>query len=179
MEISWDARAKINRPVQVRIMTANRPGILATIGETFHEQGINISEATCRAGDDGRATNTFTFLCSDLAQLKGVIRQLQRIPGVMAVERTGRIEAVISSGVAAARTTSPTHDSSAESNSAASWKRCRGSFCSARITTSSSVFGMGRSGAALRGESGVSRMCLAITTTASSSTNGARPLSIW
>jgi GTP diphosphokinase / guanosine-3',5'-bis(diphosphate) 3'-diphosphatase len=88
VEISWDARAKINRPVQIKVMTANRPGILATVGHTFHEQGINISEATCRASDDGRATNTFTFLCSDLAQLKNVIRQLQRIPGVMAVERT-------------------------------------------------------------------------------------------
>jgi len=88
VEISWDSRAKINRPVQIKVMTANRPGILATVGHTFHEQGINISEATCRASDDGRATNTFTFLCSDLAQLKNVIRQLQRIPGVMAVERT-------------------------------------------------------------------------------------------
>lgn len=88
VEISWDARAKINRPVSIRVMTANRPGILATVGHTFHEQGINISEATCRASDDGRAMNTFTFLCSDLAQLKSVIRQLQRIPGVMAVERT-------------------------------------------------------------------------------------------
>jgi GTP pyrophosphokinase len=88
VEISWDARAKINRPVQLRIMTANRPGILATVGQTFHDQGINISEATCRAGDDGRATNTFTFLCSDLAQLKSVIRHLQKIPGVMAVDRS-------------------------------------------------------------------------------------------
>jgi guanosine-3',5'-bis(diphosphate) 3'-pyrophosphohydrolase len=88
VEIQWDARAKINRPVSVRITTANRPGILATVGQTFHEQGINISEANCRAGDDGRASNTFTFLCSDLAQLKSVMRQLQKIPGVMAVERT-------------------------------------------------------------------------------------------
>jgi guanosine-3',5'-bis(diphosphate) 3'-pyrophosphohydrolase len=87
VEIQWDARAKINRPVQVRVTTANRPGILATVGQTFHAQGINISEATCRAGDDGRASNTFTFLCSDLAQLKGVIKQLQKIPGVMNVER--------------------------------------------------------------------------------------------
>ncbi len=88
VEISWDARAKINRPVSIKVMTANRPGILATVGHAFHEQGINISEATCRASDDGRAMNTFTFLCSDLAQLKNVIRQIQRIPGVMAVERT-------------------------------------------------------------------------------------------
>src|SRR4029079_3238019 len=87
-EISGEAYAKNNSRAQVKVVTANRPGILATVGHTFHEQGINISEATCRAGDDGRATNTFTFLCSDLAQLKNVIRQLQRIPGVMAVERT-------------------------------------------------------------------------------------------
>ena len=87
VEISWDSRAKINRPVQLRVMTANRPGILATVGHAFHEQGINISEASCRASDDGRAMNTFTFLCSDLSQLKNVIRHLQRIPGVMAVER--------------------------------------------------------------------------------------------
>ena len=87
VEISWDARAKINRPVQVKVMTQNRLGILATIGQTFHEQGINISEAACRAGDDGRATNVFTFLCSDLNQLKSVMRRLQKIPGVVNVER--------------------------------------------------------------------------------------------
>jgi GTP diphosphokinase / guanosine-3',5'-bis(diphosphate) 3'-diphosphatase len=87
VEISWDPRAKINRAVQVKVTTANRPGILATVGQTFHEQGINISEATCRAGDDGRATNIFTFLCSDLNQLKSVIRKLQKITGVVGVER--------------------------------------------------------------------------------------------
>ncbi|MBI4952870.1 MAG: bifunctional (p)ppGpp synthetase/guanosine-3',5'-bis(diphosphate) 3'-pyrophosphohydrolase [Myxococcales bacterium] len=87
VDISWDPKAKINRAVKVTVMTANRPGILATVGQTFHAQGINISEATCRAGDDGRATNTFTFQCSDLAQLRGVIRQLERVDGVMGVER--------------------------------------------------------------------------------------------
>ncbi|MFO0556065.1 MAG: bifunctional (p)ppGpp synthetase/guanosine-3',5'-bis(diphosphate) 3'-pyrophosphohydrolase [Polyangiaceae bacterium] len=87
VEITWDAKAKINRPVQVKVTTQNRLGILATIGQTFHEQGINISEAQCRAGDDGRATNVFTFLCSDLNQLKSVMRRLQKIAGVVAVER--------------------------------------------------------------------------------------------
>lgn len=87
VEIAWDAKAKINRPVQIRVITENRPGILATVSHTFHEQGINISEATCRASDDGLAMNTFTFLCSDLAQLKSVIRKLQRIQGIKAVER--------------------------------------------------------------------------------------------
>jgi GTP pyrophosphokinase len=87
VEITWDAKAKINRPVQVKVTTQNRLGILATIGQTFHEQGINISEAACRATDDGRATNVFTFLCTDLNQLKNVMRRLQKIPGVVGVER--------------------------------------------------------------------------------------------
>ncbi len=87
VEITWDAKAKINRPVQVKVTTQNRLGILATIGQTFHEQGINISEAQCRASDDGRATNVFTFMCSDLNQLKNVMRRLQKIPGVVNVER--------------------------------------------------------------------------------------------
>ncbi len=87
VDITWDAKAKINRPVQVKVTTQNRLGILATIGQTFHEQGINISEAQCRAGDDGRAMNLFTFLCSDLNQLKNVMRRLQKIPGVVNVER--------------------------------------------------------------------------------------------
>ncbi len=81
VEISWDAKAKINRAVQLRVVTANRPGILATVGQTFSAQGINISEANCRAGDDGRAVNVFTFVCSDLTQLKSVMRALRKVQG--------------------------------------------------------------------------------------------------
>ena len=87
VEISWDAKAKINRAVQLRVVTANRPGILATVGHTFSNMGINISEANCRAGDDGKAVNVFTFVCSDLNQLKGVMRALQKVQGVVVVER--------------------------------------------------------------------------------------------
>jgi guanosine-3',5'-bis(diphosphate) 3'-pyrophosphohydrolase len=87
VEIQWDPKAKINRSVQLRVVTANRPGILATVGHTFSAQGINISEANCRAGDDGRAVNVFTFVCSDLVELKNVMRALQKVNGVVAVER--------------------------------------------------------------------------------------------
>jgi guanosine-3',5'-bis(diphosphate) 3'-pyrophosphohydrolase len=87
VEIAWDAKAKINRPVQLRVVTANRPGILATVGHTFSQMSINISEANCRAGDDGKAVNVFTFVCSDLSQLKSVMKALQKVQGVVGVER--------------------------------------------------------------------------------------------
>ncbi len=87
VDITWDTKAKINRSVALRITTANRPGILATVGQTFSAQGINISEANCRAGDDGRAVNVFTFTCTDMDQLKAVTKALQKVQGVVAVER--------------------------------------------------------------------------------------------
>jgi GTP diphosphokinase / guanosine-3',5'-bis(diphosphate) 3'-diphosphatase len=87
VEITWDAKARINRNVQLRVVTANQPGILALVGQTFMAQGINISEANCRASDDGRAVNLFSFVCHDLSQLKNVMRALQRVKGVAVVER--------------------------------------------------------------------------------------------
>lgn len=87
VDISWDSKARINRNVQVRVVTANQPGILAHVGQTFSGQGINISEATCRAGDDGRAVNLFTFQCEDMNQLKNVMKSLQKVKGVIEVER--------------------------------------------------------------------------------------------
>jgi GTP pyrophosphokinase len=87
VEVSWDPKAKINRLVRLMVVTANRPGILATVGQTFQGRGINITEATCKTGDTGRATNTFSFQCTDLGQLKEIIRSLQRIDGVIGVER--------------------------------------------------------------------------------------------
>ncbi len=87
VDVSWDSKAKINRPVQLKVTTANKPGILATVSQTFSAQKINISEANCRAGDDGRACNIFTFHVSDLSQLKTVMKALTKVSGVVEVER--------------------------------------------------------------------------------------------
>jgi GTP pyrophosphokinase len=87
IEVSWDAKSKINRPVQICVTTTNKPGILATVSQTFSAQSINISEANCRADDDGRARNVFTFNCTDLNQLKSVMKALQKVTGVVEVSR--------------------------------------------------------------------------------------------
>lgn len=87
IDVSWDSKARINRPVQLRVTTTNSPGILAHVSQTFSAQSINISEANCRACDDGRARNTFTFQVADLNQLKNVMRALGKLPGVVEVVR--------------------------------------------------------------------------------------------
>jgi GTP diphosphokinase / guanosine-3',5'-bis(diphosphate) 3'-diphosphatase len=87
VEISWDSKAKVNRPVQLKVVATNRSGILATISSTFSELDINILEANCRVDQESRAVNMFTVEISDLAQLKNVIRALTRVSGVTSVER--------------------------------------------------------------------------------------------
>ncbi|MBN2194716.1 MAG: bifunctional (p)ppGpp synthetase/guanosine-3',5'-bis(diphosphate) 3'-pyrophosphohydrolase [Polyangiaceae bacterium] len=87
IDVAWDARARITRPVQIKVMTQNKPGILAHVSQTFSALKINISEANCRAGDDGRACNIFAFQVADLAQLKNVMKALGRIDGVVQVDR--------------------------------------------------------------------------------------------
>jgi guanosine-3',5'-bis(diphosphate) 3'-pyrophosphohydrolase len=86
VDVSWESGAKVARPVCLKVITANRPGILAEVGTTFSQIGLNIEEANCRAGDD-RAVNLFTFTITDLGSLKAVIRALQKVKGVLAVER--------------------------------------------------------------------------------------------
>jgi GTP diphosphokinase / guanosine-3',5'-bis(diphosphate) 3'-diphosphatase len=87
VEVNWSSDGKINRPVSLAVTTRNTPGILAKISQAFSSQKINLSEANCRASDDGSAENVFTFLATDVAQLRAVMRALSKVQGVVSVER--------------------------------------------------------------------------------------------
>jgi GTP pyrophosphokinase len=87
IEVSWANDARVERPVQVRVVTADRPGILSTVTGAFVDSGLNISEATCRSLMDGRSVNTFQFTVGDASTLKTLMRNIARIQGVYDVER--------------------------------------------------------------------------------------------
>jgi len=87
VDVSWDVKSDFKRPVTIRVLTADRPGLLADISQTFSKKGVNISQANCRATGDDRAVNTFEVTISDLKQLNEVLQSIERINGVYAVER--------------------------------------------------------------------------------------------
>jgi GTP diphosphokinase / guanosine-3',5'-bis(diphosphate) 3'-diphosphatase len=87
VEVSWDTQKGVNRSVSIRVVTTDRRGLLAEISQAFSQAGVNISQANCRATGDDRAVNTFEVSVTDLKQLQGVIRQLERIKGVYSVDR--------------------------------------------------------------------------------------------
>ena len=87
VDVSWDVRGDFKRPVTLRVLTADRPGLLADISNTFSKKGVNISQANCRATGDDRAVNTFEVTISDLKQLTDLMRAIERLNGVHSVER--------------------------------------------------------------------------------------------
>jgi guanosine-3',5'-bis(diphosphate) 3'-pyrophosphohydrolase len=87
IDVEWDGKAKVNHPVAIQVLCADKPGILAHISQSFSDSGVNISQAHCRTTEDGRAVNTFHANVANLDQLKSVIRALSRISGVYSVDR--------------------------------------------------------------------------------------------
>ncbi len=87
VDVEWDGTGKTQHEVAIQVLCSDKPGLLAHISQSFSDQGVNISQAHCRATEDGRAVNTFHASVKDLDQLKSVIRSLTRIKGVYSVDR--------------------------------------------------------------------------------------------
>ena len=75
------------RPVELLIHSSDRRGLLANVSQSFHNAGINITAVNCRTSQNHRAINNFTVLVGDVEQLNRVIRNIERINGVVTVER--------------------------------------------------------------------------------------------
>jgi guanosine-3',5'-bis(diphosphate) 3'-pyrophosphohydrolase len=88
VDVAWDVKGDFKRAISIRVITTDRPGILAKISQTFSEAGVNISQASCRTQSPGeRAVNDFEVTIGDLKQLNQVMRSIERIEGVTSVKR--------------------------------------------------------------------------------------------
>ncbi len=86
VDVTWDVRGDFKRPVSVKVVTNDKPGMLAKVSQTFSEAGINIANANVRGHGD-RAVLSFEVSVQDLKQLTSVMRSIERIDGVHSVER--------------------------------------------------------------------------------------------
>jgi GTP pyrophosphokinase len=86
IEVRWATKTSSKHPILVQVVSSNIPGILASVSQSFHEQGININQATCTT--NGRsAINRFEVTVENANQLRTVMRSIERIGGVHSVER--------------------------------------------------------------------------------------------
>ncbi len=87
IEVAWDENPQFIRNVSIRVLTADRPGILATISQVFTDNGANIAQANCKVTGEDRAINTFEVLVKTAEQLRKVVSEIKQVKGVLGVER--------------------------------------------------------------------------------------------
>ncbi|MDZ4693614.1 MAG: bifunctional (p)ppGpp synthetase/guanosine-3',5'-bis(diphosphate) 3'-pyrophosphohydrolase [Deltaproteobacteria bacterium] len=92
VDASWSETPGVYRPVELKVVCADRPGILASLTRSYSEQGLNIAQARCRATDEQRSTNTFLAMFSNIGQLRSLTRSLYAIEGVVSVTRNPSVQ---------------------------------------------------------------------------------------
>ncbi|MBN2344506.1 MAG: bifunctional (p)ppGpp synthetase/guanosine-3',5'-bis(diphosphate) 3'-pyrophosphohydrolase [Deltaproteobacteria bacterium] len=86
-KVLWSQNATNKRPVKLQIISGDRPGILATLSNTFMNKQINIASVHCDTSDPGGAVSTFTFPIDNVTKLNELIRTLKQTKGVYEVNR--------------------------------------------------------------------------------------------
>lgn len=85
--VEWDMSNAASRVARIKVVCADRTGMLAKMTEAISEQGANIAGASIKINDDKTATNSFDVEIKDLTQLRAVMKSLERVKGIISVER--------------------------------------------------------------------------------------------
>ncbi|HYL80042.1 MAG TPA: RelA/SpoT family protein, partial [Candidatus Acidoferrum sp.] len=86
--VHWDGQRKGSHLVKIRVeIGKDRPGILADISTAISATNTNIAQAEIRVTEERKGLNTFTLEVSDLRQLQAAMQAIQKVNGVVGVER--------------------------------------------------------------------------------------------
>ena len=84
--VEWAGETQATFPVRLRILTEDRPGMLAAITNVISETGANIRTFES-GGQDLRARIEVALDVNDRKQLERILGGVKRIPGVFDIER--------------------------------------------------------------------------------------------
>ncbi|MEZ4218895.1 MAG: bifunctional (p)ppGpp synthetase/guanosine-3',5'-bis(diphosphate) 3'-pyrophosphohydrolase [Myxococcota bacterium] len=87
IEVDWDDGGDEMRKARVRILSRDRPGILAEISRSISAAGINIGSAKITTESGGPAVLEFELWVKGVGQLRDVLKQVEKVKGVQSAER--------------------------------------------------------------------------------------------
>jgi GTP pyrophosphokinase len=86
--VEWEAAPGGElRRVKVRVVSEDRPGLLAEISNRISAEGMNIDGARISTSINNRAIQEFDLRVKDRKHLEGVLKQISKTRGVLSVER--------------------------------------------------------------------------------------------
>lgn len=87
VEVTWESVKDIFHPAKLKVVSGDKPGLLADMTKRISNIGINISQANIRSTSDNKAVNIFTLDIRDRNQLEQAKRALEGIKGVISVTK--------------------------------------------------------------------------------------------
>jgi GTP diphosphokinase / guanosine-3',5'-bis(diphosphate) 3'-diphosphatase len=88
IKVEWDSDRKGSHQVTIKVLIGrDRPGVLAEITSAISSTNTNIAQAEIKVTEEKTGRNTFVLEVSDLNQLKAAIAAIQKVDGVIEVER--------------------------------------------------------------------------------------------
>lgn len=91
IDVEWSGDPKDSQAdqiVRVKVTSEDKSGLLKGMSEVFSSLGCNIMNVQARATRDRRAISIFDISVRDTRQLSQIIMALEKLPGVLTVERT-------------------------------------------------------------------------------------------
>ncbi len=90
IDVDWDTRKQASRAVTIRVVCADRKGMLAAISAAITDNEANILSAHVKATPEQEAINDFEIDIRDVDHLNKVIASIKKLSGVNRVVRVKR-----------------------------------------------------------------------------------------
>ncbi len=87
VDVEWDRVDVTPRSIRIRVKTRDEQGILAKITKSISAAGVNIGDVRVTTDKDRHAVQSYQLYVTDLDTLKSVMKDIEKVKGVMSVER--------------------------------------------------------------------------------------------
>jgi GTP pyrophosphokinase len=87
IEVAWEAGSKASHPVKLKVVCADKPGLLADISRTITASDVDIRRAVVMTTRDNRAICNFEVSVNDAQHLATLIKSIEKVKNVFSVER--------------------------------------------------------------------------------------------
>lgn len=87
IDVNWDEGARVLQRAKIRVVSEDRPGLLAGLSKAIAAVDVNISQAKAWTTGDRQGVAQFEVMVKNVEHLTELIQSLEKVKGVVAVER--------------------------------------------------------------------------------------------
>lgn len=87
VNVEWNSNYTFSHPVNIKVTTHDKPGILSKISKTINNSGINIRSAIARSMPDQKGNFIFEVEVKDYSELLRTISSIEQMEEVISVNR--------------------------------------------------------------------------------------------